>query len=77
METVYVMDMPPHHGPGLVIRSWRIIAILPQTGNVDWGLIRDGRDVNPGQQITSNPVIVIVLSIAPRSGLTHTKSTLE
>lgn len=77
MGTVYVMGMPPHHGLGLVIRSWRIIVILPQSGNVDWELIRDGRDVNPGQQITSNPGIVIELSIAPRSGLTHAKSTLE
>ena len=68
MKTVHVIDMPPHHEPGLMIRSWRIDVILPQTGKVDKELMRDGRDVNPGQQITFNLGIAIESSIALRSG---------
>ena len=68
MKTVYVMNMPPHHEPGLTIRSWRITVVLPQTGKADNELIRGEGDVNLGQQITSNPGIVIELSIAPGSG---------
>jgi hypothetical protein len=35
MKTVYVIDMPPHHELGLMIRSWRIVFILSKTGKVD------------------------------------------
>lgn len=51
-----------------MVRSWRINTILHETGNVEWELISDGRDVNPGEQITSNPAVVIESPIAPRSG---------
>jgi len=51
-----------------MIRSWRIIVILAETGNVHRELMRGMGDVNPGEQITSNPGVVIELSIGPRSG---------
>jgi len=51
-----------------MIRSWKIIVILAETGNVYRELIRGVGDVNPGEQITSSPGVVIELSIAPRSG---------
>lgn len=51
-----------------MIRSWGIIVILAETGNIDQELIRHVGDVNPGEQITSNPGVMIELSIAPRSG---------
>lgn len=42
MKTVYVIYIPSHQGSqGSVIRSLRVIIILPLTGSVDWELIRD------------------------------------